>query len=120
MATVNRLKANTGAVRGVATRAYTVAWHLRLKELIGVASAAELGKDIIASSLEAGQFHVRMSGLVSLLSEVTGPRKMDTGGRTSHDGFAPKRLRAHAARIGSGARSELGRWDPPRPGLCRK
>lgn len=42
----------------------------RIKELVGVASLAKLGKDIITSSLEHPNFDERMKALVSSLSEV--------------------------------------------------
>lgn len=42
----------------------------RIKELVGVASLAKLGKDIITSALEHPNFDVRMKSLVDSLSEV--------------------------------------------------
>jgi hypothetical protein len=42
----------------------------RLKELVGVASLAKLGKDIITSALEHPNFYERMKSLVGALSEV--------------------------------------------------
>ena len=45
----------------------------RFKELVGVASVAKLGKDIITSSLGHPDFNGRMVGLVSKLQEVDVP-----------------------------------------------
>lgn len=42
----------------------------RIKELVGVASLAKLGKDIITSALEHPNFYERMKSLVGALSEV--------------------------------------------------
>lgn len=42
----------------------------RIKELVGVASLAKLGKDIITSALEHPNFYERMKSLVGSLSEV--------------------------------------------------
>jgi DGQHR domain-containing protein len=42
----------------------------RIKELVGVASLAKLGKDIVTSSLEHPNFHERMKSLVGALKEV--------------------------------------------------
>lgn len=42
----------------------------RIKELVGVASLAKLGKDIITSALEHPNFNERMKTLVDALSEV--------------------------------------------------
>lgn len=42
----------------------------RIKELVGVASLAKLGKDIISSALEAPNFEERMRSLVSSLGAV--------------------------------------------------
>lgn len=42
----------------------------RIKELVGVASLAKLGKDIITSALEHPNFYERMKSLVGALAEV--------------------------------------------------
>lgn len=42
----------------------------RLKELVGVASVAKLGRDIVTSALEHEDFDGKMAELVSMLSEV--------------------------------------------------
>lgn len=42
----------------------------RIKELVGVAALAKLGKDIISSSLEHPNFSSRMKALVGVLAEV--------------------------------------------------
>lgn len=60
----------------------------RLKELVGVASIARLGKDILLSSLEAANFHSRMTDLVSLLSEVDWEKRDGNPWMASEAGFA--------------------------------
>ncbi len=60
----------------------------RLKELVGVASVAKLGKDIITSSLEAQHFSERMADLVSLLSEVDWAKQEGNPWMASQAGFA--------------------------------
>jgi DGQHR domain-containing protein len=60
----------------------------RLKELVGVASLAKLGKDIIASALEAPRFSERLSDLVSLLSEVNWAKEEGNPWMASQAGFA--------------------------------
>ena len=60
----------------------------RLKELVGVAAVAKLGKDIITSSLEAMHFNERMSDLVSLLSEVDWVKQDGNPWMASQAGFA--------------------------------
>jgi hypothetical protein len=62
--------------------------NYRLKELVGVASVAKLGKDIITSSLEAVHFDERMSDLVSLLSEVDWVKEEGNPWMASQAGFA--------------------------------
>jgi hypothetical protein len=60
----------------------------RLKELVGVASVAKLGKDILTSALEREQFAERMSDLVSLLSEVDWVKQEGNPWMASQAGFA--------------------------------
>jgi DGQHR domain-containing protein len=60
----------------------------RLKELVGVAALSRLGKDIIASSLEAARFSERLSDLVSLLSEVNWAKVEGNPWMASQAGFA--------------------------------
>jgi DGQHR domain-containing protein len=60
----------------------------RLKELVGVAALAKLGKDIITSSLEASRFSERLSDLVSLLSEVNWAKEEGNPWMASQAGFA--------------------------------
>jgi DGQHR domain-containing protein len=60
----------------------------RIKELVGVAALAKLGKDIITSSLEAPRFSERLSDLVLLLSEVSWEKKEGNPWMASQAGFA--------------------------------
>jgi DGQHR domain-containing protein len=60
----------------------------RLKELVGVASVAKLGKDILTSALEATHFNDRMSDLVSLLGEVDWEKREGNPWMASQAGFA--------------------------------
>jgi len=62
--------------------------NYRLKELVGVASVAKLGKDILTSALEAPHFNERMSDLVSLLSEVDWEKREGNPWMASQAGFA--------------------------------
>jgi DGQHR domain-containing protein len=62
--------------------------NYRLKELVGVASLAKLGKDIITSALEADHFNERMSDLVSLLAEVDWQKRESNPWMASQAGFA--------------------------------
>jgi DGQHR domain-containing protein len=60
----------------------------RIKELVGVASIAKLGKDIITSSLENPHFQERMSDLVSLLGEVDWAKRDGNPWTAGHAGFS--------------------------------
>jgi DGQHR domain-containing protein len=60
----------------------------RLKELVGVAALAKLGKDIITSALEHQRFNESLSDLVSLLSEVNWAKKEGNPWMASQAGFA--------------------------------
>lgn len=65
----------------------------RIKELVGVASLAKLGKDIITSALEHPNFNERMKALVGALSEVNWEKVNLEGGErnpwmASQAGFA--------------------------------
>jgi DGQHR domain-containing protein len=62
--------------------------NYRLKELVGVASVAKLGRDIVTSALEANFFNERMSDLVSLLSEVDWEKREGNPWMASQAGFA--------------------------------
>jgi DGQHR domain-containing protein len=60
----------------------------RLKELVGVASVAKLGKDIITSALEREHFDERVSDLASNLSEVDWVKQEGNPWMASQAGFA--------------------------------
>jgi DGQHR domain-containing protein len=60
----------------------------RLKELVGVASLAKLGKDIITSALEHKNPQEKMLDLVSRLSEVDWEKRKDNPWMASQSGFA--------------------------------
>ncbi len=62
--------------------------NYRLKELVGVASVAKLGKDILTSALEATHFNERMSDRVSLLGEVDWEKREGNPWMASQAGFA--------------------------------
>jgi DGQHR domain-containing protein len=68
-----------------------VAVDYRIKELVGVASLARLGKDIITSALESEHFEERMSDLVSLVGEVDWIKREGNPWTASHAGFSGQR-----------------------------
>jgi hypothetical protein len=63
----------------------------RLRDLVGVASVARLGKDIITSSLEHSQPTDWMVSLVSKLSEVDWEKQADNPWMRSQAGFGGQR-----------------------------
>lgn len=60
----------------------------RIKELVGVASLARLGKDIIASALEHDDFNTKMSTLTSRLGSVDWEKRKGNEWMASQAGFA--------------------------------
>jgi len=60
----------------------------RIKELVGVASLARLGKDIIASALEHENFEKKMTMLASRLSDVDWDKRKNNEWMASQAGFA--------------------------------
>jgi hypothetical protein len=60
----------------------------RIKELVGVASLAKLGRDILMSALEAGDFKTRMKELTDKLGEVDWRKVHDNQWMRSQAGFA--------------------------------
>lgn len=60
----------------------------RIKELVGVASLARLGKDIIHSALEASSVEDRMAELTSALGEVDWEKREGNPWMASQAGFA--------------------------------
>jgi len=60
----------------------------RIKELVGVAALARLGKDIIASALEHENFDKKMTMLTSRLSDVDWEKRKDNAWMSSQAGFA--------------------------------
>lgn len=62
--------------------------NYRIKELVGIASLAKLGADIIRSALEHTDFEERMTDLVSKLSEVDWEKRPNNPWMRSQAGFA--------------------------------
>lgn len=62
--------------------------HYRIKELVGVASLARLGKDIIASALEHENFDKKMSVLTARLGDVDWEKGKTNPWMASQAGFA--------------------------------
>ena len=60
----------------------------RLKDLVGVASLAKLGKDIISSALEHPEPKEKMTALASKLSEVDWEKRQSNPWMRSQAGFA--------------------------------
>jgi len=60
----------------------------RIKELVGVASLARLGKDIIASALEHDDFDTKMSTLTSRIGSVDWEKRKGNEWMASQAGFA--------------------------------
>lgn len=65
-----------------------IARSYRIKELVGVASLARLGKDIIASALEHENFDKKMTMLTSRLSDVDWEKRKGNNWMASQAGFA--------------------------------
>ena len=62
--------------------------HYRIKELVGVAAVARLGKDIIASALEHDNFDKKMTMLTSRLGDVDWEKGKTNPWMASQAGFA--------------------------------
>jgi DGQHR domain-containing protein len=71
----------TGEVRNVPIK-------YRIKDLVGVAALAKLGKDIIASQIEMGHRSSRMQDLVDRLADVDWEKREDNDWMRSQAGFA--------------------------------
>lgn len=65
-----------------------IARAFRIKELVGVAALARLGKDIIASALEHDNFEKKMTMLTSRLIDVDWEKRKDNEWMASQAGFA--------------------------------